>query len=114
MTAPLTGLRVVAFEARRAEELATMLGRQGAKVLSAPALRETPLADSPDAVAFADALERGDVDAVVLQTGVGTRALAAVVAGTHPRFVDALGRTRIVARGPKPPYAEIDVTIRRG
>jgi uroporphyrinogen-III synthase len=102
MTAPLTGLRVVAFEARRAEELATMLGRQGAKVLSAPALRETPLADSPDAVAFADALERGDVDAVVLQTGVGTRALAAVVAGTHPRFVDALGRTRIVARGPKP------------
>ena len=44
----LDGLRVVSFEARRAEELATMLARHGADVVRAPALRETPLAPGPE------------------------------------------------------------------
>ena len=33
----LAGLRVVSFEARRADELATMLARHGAEVVRAPA-----------------------------------------------------------------------------
>jgi uroporphyrinogen-III synthase len=103
MAAPaLAGLRVVSFEARRAEELATMLARHGAEVLRAPALRETPLAAGPEARELARRLEAGEVEVVVLLTGVGTRALAAAVAEGCPRFPELLARTRVVARGPKP------------
>lgn len=98
----LAGLRVVSFEARRADELATMLARHGAEVVRAPALREERLAASPEALELARRLEAGEVDLVVLLTGVGTRALAAALgeAGTRPGVL--LARTRIVARGPKP------------
>src|SRR5690606_1984500 len=52
-----------------------------------------------------DALLRRDFDMVVLLTGVGTRALLQLVEGvkgTRAPFVEALGATRIAARGPKP------------
>ncbi len=68
-------------------------------------MREVPLDSNPEAIAFADALERGEFDLVILLTGVGTRALVAVVervTGSRDGFVSALGRTRILARGPKP------------
>src|SRR2546426_6740270 len=98
----LAGLRVVSFGARRAEELATMLARHGAEVMRAPALREEPLGASPEALELARRLEAGEVDLVILLTGVGTRALAATLAETGPRLGALLPRTRIVARGPKP------------
>src|SRR5207245_10640218 len=97
----LAGLRVVSFEARRADELATMLARHGAEVVRAPALREERLAASPEALELARRLEAGEVDLVVLLTGVGTRALAAALGG-GPYLGALLARTRIVARGPKP------------
>jgi len=102
MSGALAGLRVVSFEARRAEELATMLGRHGAEVLRAPALRESPLPIAPEALELVRRLERGDVDVLVLLTGVGTRALAASLLPTSPDFAARLRDTRIVARGPKP------------
>jgi uroporphyrinogen-III synthase len=96
----LEGLRVVAFESRRATELARMLERHGATVVSAPALREAPVPPSPAIAELARALDVGDVAVLVLLTGVGTRALAAALA---PADVPALlARTRVVARGPKP------------
>jgi len=98
----LAGLRVVSFEARRADELATMLARHGAEVVRAPALREERLAASPEALELARRLEAGEVDLVVLLTGVGTRALAAALGEAGPRPGVLLARTRIVARGPKP------------
>src|SRR5438552_16486296 len=98
----LAGLRVVSFEARRADELATMLARHGAEVVRAAALREERLAASPEALELARRLEGGEVDLVVLLTGVGTRALAAALGETGPRPGALLARTRIVARGPKP------------
>lgn len=103
MTAgPLAGLRVAVFEARRAAELATMLRRHGAQVLPAPALREAPLPAGPEALEFARRLRAGEVDLVVLLTGVGTRALAAALADACPDLPGLLARTRVVARGPKP------------
>ncbi len=97
-------LRVVGFESRRATEMATLVHRLGGDPLIAPSMREVPLAEQPEALAFAHALERGEVDVVILLTGVGTRALAAAVAAVLPgeRFAAALGRAAIVARGPKP------------
>lgn len=108
------GLRVLSLESRRSTEMAALIANYGGKPISAPALREIPIESNSEAIAFADALIRGEVDLVILLTGVGTRALIALVDKMRDRsaFVRALGRTRIVARGPKPVAAlrEIDLT----
>ena len=84
--------------------MATLVSTYGGRPVVAPALREVPLTSNPDALAFADALLRGEFDVVILLTGVGTRALLDVVETKHSReaFVAALAETKIVPRGPKP------------
>src|SRR5262249_57552011 len=47
-------------------------------------------------------LARSEVGAVVLLTGVGTRALAALAGDAQPRLLAALAHVPVVARGPKP------------
>ena len=73
------GLRVLVLESRRARELATLVTTYGGEPISAPSMREVPLESNTEALAFADRLERGEFDLVVLLTGVGTRALIATV-----------------------------------
>jgi uroporphyrinogen-III synthase len=94
--------------------MAALIANYGGQPISAPALREVPIESNGEAIAFADALIRGEIDVVILLTGVGTRALLALVERLRDRaaFVGALGRTRVAARGPKPLAAlrEIDVT----
>ena len=84
--------------------MAALVKTYGGKPIVAPALREVPLESNPQAIAFADALIRGQFDVVILLTGVGTRALVDVVggAGRRDEFVAALAETRLVPRGPKP------------
>lgn len=103
-TPTFQGLRVLALESRRATELAALISTYGGQPLVAPALREVPLESNTEALDFAAALLRDEFDIVIFLTGVGTRALTDVVARAHSReaFVAALGRTRVVARGPKP------------
>jgi uroporphyrinogen-III synthase len=108
------GLRVLVLESRRARELATLVTTYGGEPMSAPSMREVPLESNTEALAFADRLERGEFDLVVLLTGVGTRALIATVEqvrGSRDSFIDALRRSRIVARGPKPVAALRDVHV---
>lgn len=108
------GLRVLVLESRRARELATLVTTFGGEPISAPSMREVPLESNTDALAFADRLVRGEFDLVILLTGVGTRALIATieqVRGSRDSFIDALRRTRIVARGPKPVAALRDVQV---
>jgi uroporphyrinogen-III synthase len=95
---------VLSFESRRAAEMADLLRRHGAVPVSAPSMREVPLADNPVAREFARRLVAGGIDVVVLLTGVGTRALAAAAEAECPRehLAAALGRVVTVARGPKP------------
>jgi uroporphyrinogen-III synthase len=105
LTAPsFNNLRVLTLESRRGNEMATLISNYGGRPLSAPALREVPLESNPEALAFADGLVRDEFDLVILLTGVGTRALLAVVDKLRDRssFVAALSRTRVAARGPKP------------
>jgi uroporphyrinogen-III synthase len=95
---------VVSFESRRAAEMAELLRRHGAVPVSAPSMREVPLADNPVAREFARRLVDGDIDVVILLTGVGTRALVAAVEPDCPRdrLASALAGVVTVARGPKP------------
>ena len=111
---PFDGLRVLVLESRRARELATLVTTFGGEPISAPSMREVPLESNTEALAFADRLQRGEFNLVVLLTGVGTRALIATieqVRGSRDSFIDALRRTRIVARGPKPVAALRDVQV---
>ena len=109
--AALDGVRIVVFEARRAEEMAKLLTRHGACVTSAPALREAPHPEPGPVLELLERLDRGEVGAVLLLTGVGTRAMAAAAGDAALRLLDGLRRVPIVARGPKPLAAlrELDV-----
>src|SRR5579884_1044431 len=103
---PLDGLRVIAFEARRANELAELIRRQGGIPFIAAALRETPIENNPEAFAFAERLFRREFDMIVFLTGVGTRALYKIIESRYPgRFPEALRNVTTVARGPKPAAA---------
>ncbi|MCC6765194.1 MAG: uroporphyrinogen-III synthase [Deltaproteobacteria bacterium] len=84
--------------------MAALIRKQGAEPFVAPSMREVPLAERPAALAFAHALAAGEVDVVVLLTGVGTRALVDAMAPVLPRerAAQLLDRTTLVARGPKP------------
>ena len=101
---PLAGLSIATFETRLRSETQRMLERQGGTVISAPAIKEIPHADQSAALQFGERLFRGEVDVLVLLTGVGTRLLIEVLAGRWPQqqVLDAIGRTLIVCRGPKP------------
>jgi uroporphyrinogen-III synthase len=101
---PLRGLRVIAFESRRAAELGQLLARHEATVVSAPALREVPIEENAHAIELVTRLEQGTLDVLILLTGVGLRALVEAVQPRCPteRLVELLRRVKIVARGPKP------------
>jgi uroporphyrinogen-III synthase len=100
----LTGLRVVSFESRRSAEVAELIRNHGGTPMQAPSMREIPLTDQHEALAFGEALIGGSFDILILLTGVGTRLLVTTLATRRPReeVVAALGRLTLVCRGPKP------------
>jgi uroporphyrinogen-III synthase len=109
------GLRVLTLESRRAAEMAKLISNCGGLPVVAPSMREVPLESNTLALEFASLLLDGQLDMVIFLTGVGTRALTRVVETAHPRekFVAALTRVAVVARGPKPAAAlrEMEVPI---
>lgn len=107
MTQSLTGLQVISFESRLKNETAALLEKHGARVLAAPALRESPLSEIPEAKAFAEALCRGAIDVLILLTGVGATLLLKAACNYRPRaeLISALSKVTLVCRGPKPSSA---------
>ena len=97
-------LKVIAFESRKAKEIATLISNQHGIPLIAPAMQEIPLEENPAAFAFADELFAGRVDAVIFMTGVGARTLFQVLETRYSpaKIVSALAGIVVVARGPKP------------
>lgn len=104
MAADFQNLCVLTLESRRATEMSRLVATFNGRSLSAPALREVPIESNTEALESARALIEGAFDVVVLLTGVGLRAWLAVAeaAGERDRFVAALTRVRVIARGPKP------------
>ena len=112
---PFNGLRVIAFESRRASEIAELIRRQQGEPFVAPSMREAPLENNEPAFEFAERLFRGEFDMMILLTGVGTRSLNKALALRYPpqAFAEALRKLTVVARGPKPAAAlrEMEVPI---
>jgi uroporphyrinogen-III synthase len=100
----LSGIAVAAFESRMAVEMTRLIERYGGRPSVAPALRELPIQDNPTALRFGVRLIEGQVDVLVLMTGVGTTALFDILKARHPMSSIMVGvkQTAIVARGPKP------------
>jgi uroporphyrinogen-III synthase len=101
--APLTGFRVAVTSARRADELGALLQRRGATVTSAAAIQMVPLPDDDELRAHTEALIDVPPDIVIATTGIGFRGWVAAADGwglTH-ELLTALGKARVVSRGPK-------------
>ena len=98
------GMTVVAFESRMGDQMATLITRHGGNPLVAPSLQEIPLENNTEALDFAGRLMAGDVDLLILLTGVGTRTLVDVWKPQFPleEILQALTSTTLVCRGPKP------------
>jgi uroporphyrinogen-III synthase len=102
--AGFNGLRVLSFESRRAKEIAHLISTNGGVPIVAPSTREVPEGPNEDEVKLIRGILTHQFDAVIFMTGVGVRALieAAKVVSPVQEFLAALGKTRVVVRGPKP------------
>jgi uroporphyrinogen-III synthase len=100
----LNGLRVIAFESRRAVEIGVLIEKQGGVPFVAPSVRELPPADPSEALRFADRIELGEFEMIVFMTGVGLRLFLQSIAPAFDaaRLATALKRLTVVSRGPKP------------
>jgi uroporphyrinogen-III synthase len=94
------GLAVMAFESRRAAELERLIRRHGGVPLVVPSMRGAPLEDKRVALELVRRLEAGEIDVVVMMTGVGVHTLADRC--SPERIAASLRRATLVARGPKP------------
>ena len=112
-SASFGGRRVLTLESRRSPELALLVMNYGGVPVVAPSVREVPLESNDHVLAFAEDVIQQCFGIVIFMTGVGVRIMLKLVEPVHGRaFVDALSRTRVVARGPKPVSAlrEVGVT----
>lgn len=108
-----SGLRVAAFESRRAGDIANLIQKAGGVPHVSPSLREVAIEDNPAAIDFAHRLVTGNVDIVILLTGVGFRHLLSTVERhlDRQRFLDALADIVTICRGPKPVAAMKEVGL---
>lgn len=104
VTMSFAGKNVIAFESRRAAEMAELIRRRGGVPFVAPSMRELPIEENEEAFRFAERLFAGGFDMTILLTGVGARLLNEVIESRYPggRFIEALRKTAVVVRGPKP------------
>src|ERR1700733_4847646 len=103
-TGGFNGLRVLSLESRRAREIAQLITNNGGHATVAPSTREVSSGPSTEELRFDAELLQDQFAAVIFMTGVGARALAQAVEPlcSSAQFAAALGRTKVVARGPKP------------
>src|SRR5437867_5462522 len=109
-----SGLRVLSLESRKAELMEQLILRCGGKPFVAPSVQEIPFSRNDEVYAWAERLMAGEFDLIVLMTGVGLTYLrdAVVERYSQEKFVEALGRLTIVARGPKPVGVLRDLGLR--
>jgi uroporphyrinogen-III synthase len=102
--AGFNGLRVLSFESRRAKEIAHLITKSGGIPIVAPSTREVPEGPNNDEAKLIRGILAQEFEGIIFMTGVGARALieAANSISSGDQFLAALGKTRVVVRGPKP------------
>ena len=99
----LTGFTVAVTASRRVDEFTTMLRRRGAEVVAAAAMSMVPLADDVRLRAATDEVIDAPPDVLIATTGIGFRGWveAAEGWGMAEALLAALGKARVISRGPK-------------
>jgi uroporphyrinogen-III synthase len=102
--ARMRGKRIAVLESRFGEHLASLLEKQGAIAVRAPALAEEPDLDPESIRKLIADWEAHPVRLAIFQTGVGTRALFEAVdkLGLAQRLLALLAGGLVAVRGPKP------------
>src|SRR5437660_8494373 len=113
MTLPLEGRTVALAEGRQLEDLAALLAKEGATPLRVPLISILDAPDPAPVVTWLRELAADRFGYVVLLTGEGLRRLLhfAEREGLRDAVVAALGRARLVTRGPKPGRALKEVGL---
>ena len=103
-TATFDGLHVAAFESRNAGDMTRLIERHGGVPHVSPSMREVPLDENRIAIDFAHRLITGQINIVILLTGVGLRHLLAAIERhvDRQRVLDSLADVTTICRGPKP------------
>ncbi|MEO0529455.1 MAG: uroporphyrinogen decarboxylase [Planctomycetota bacterium] len=103
-TRSFDGLRVVSLESRRAAEMQRLIEKHRGFACVSPSMRETAVDDDRPAIEFAHRLVGGEIDLLVLLTGVGVRMFVEQTERHvgRQRLLDALSDLPTLARGPKP------------
>ncbi|MGY8769236.1 MAG: uroporphyrinogen decarboxylase [Pirellulales bacterium] len=97
------GLTVASFESRRRDEIAAIIEKRGGNALVAPSMREVPIPENRSAIDFANCIITGQIEIVILMTGVGFRHLISAIEKHVDLqvFLDALSDITTISRGPK-------------
>ena len=95
---------IAILESRLGEQVASLVAQRGGVPFHAPALAELPDLDPREIAALVRSLEEKPAKLFIFQTGVGTRALFAVLEKLNlaNRFLVFLEKGIVAARGPKP------------
>ncbi|HET9692434.1 MAG TPA: uroporphyrinogen-III synthase [Acidimicrobiales bacterium] len=103
MATDLAGFTVAVTADRRGDEQLVMLRRLGVDVVHAPAVRTVPIAGDERLRAATEALVATPPDVLVATTSLGVRGWLGLASswGLDAPLLSALGRARVVARGPK-------------
>jgi uroporphyrinogen decarboxylase len=109
----LQGLRVIAFESQRHQDVADLIVRHSGEPRVVPSLRRIPLKESQEAFTFAEQLLSGQVDTIVFFTGVGLQTLVEILETkvSVRDIIKALTPLTLVSRGPKPAAALRDLGL---
>src|SRR5262249_51496126 len=113
MTLSLQGRTIALAENRQLEKLVGLLEAEGATALRCPLVSILDAPDEGPVVAWIRELIAGRFDYVVLFTGEGVRRLLGFAerAGLREDFILALGKNRLLTRGPKPVKALKEVGL---
>ena len=97
-------LRICSFESRKSEAMRALIERNQAIPTLVHSMDEIPLENNEQVKTFCETLFRGEIDMIVFLTGVGATALLEAAKQYFPQeqFLEALRRTTVTVRGPKP------------
>jgi uroporphyrinogen-III synthase len=114
MSLPISGKTIALAEGRQLEDLAHLLEKEGAAVLRCPMLSILDVPDAKPVNAWLRDLMAGKFEYVILLTGEGLRRLIAFAerSGHKDEVIAAFGKTKIVARGPKPGQALKEIGLK--
>lgn len=109
----LEGMTILVPESRELDLFAGMLEAQGARAVRCPMVAILDVEDPAPALAWLDQLIAGAFDDLLLLTGEGLRRLLGIAerAGKKAAAIEAIGRLRIIVRGPKPTRALREVGL---